>query len=346
MTYNELLEQESWYEKCVEILHRDRYRCQKCGALGYHNNAFYECQTADELDSFLKGMLIKGDKPSAFLDRIKEDANLKGFFINSGKGLTDMQCIGDKYLSDLTISVDKIGRISRKALIVSKNKILDKKCRGSFIYEKDVVVPQDTNFVFSSGSLGRPNLDNYEPEAGICLFLGSSYFDNYIVRIERRWPAGANGDDHGVVLWGSVFMSICYQDCCITLEFLDETSFDNDGNRLKEPIVPKSLNIHHKFYIDGKKPWEYDNDVLVTLCEDCHCDTHTSAKTPVYKELYGRQILRYAEICDRCAGRGYLPQYRHVEGGICFKCRGEGVIADPKDIERFMQKYWKTSTNS
>lgn len=38
MTYNELLKQESWYEKCVEILHRDKYRCQKCGALGYYLN--------------------------------------------------------------------------------------------------------------------------------------------------------------------------------------------------------------------------------------------------------------------------------------------------------------------
>lgn len=36
MTYNELLKQESWYEKCVEILHRDKYRCQKSGALGYY----------------------------------------------------------------------------------------------------------------------------------------------------------------------------------------------------------------------------------------------------------------------------------------------------------------------
>lgn len=33
MTYNELLKQDSWYEKCVEILHRDKYRYQKCGAI-------------------------------------------------------------------------------------------------------------------------------------------------------------------------------------------------------------------------------------------------------------------------------------------------------------------------
>ena len=27
--------------------------------------------------------------------------------------------------------------------------------------------------------------------------------------------------------------------------------------------------------------------------------------------------------CSRCSGSGRLPQYNHIEGGICFKCRGE-----------------------
>lgn len=30
------------------------------------------------------------------------------------------------------------------------------------------------------------------------------------------------------------------------------------------------LHVHHKEYIDGNDPWEYDNKYLVTLCEDCH----------------------------------------------------------------------------
>lgn len=30
------------------------------------------------------------------------------------------------------------------------------------------------------------------------------------------------------------------------------------------------LHLHHKFYIDGIEPWEYPNDVLLTLCRDCH----------------------------------------------------------------------------
>lgn len=31
-----------------------------------------------------------------------------------------------------------------------------------------------------------------------------------------------------------------------------------------------TLHIHHHQYNKGASPWEYDNDLLVTYCEDCH----------------------------------------------------------------------------
>jgi len=31
-----------------------------------------------------------------------------------------------------------------------------------------------------------------------------------------------------------------------------------------------SLNAHHLYYEKGKKPWEYDDEVIVTLCQKCH----------------------------------------------------------------------------
>ena len=30
------------------------------------------------------------------------------------------------------------------------------------------------------------------------------------------------------------------------------------------------LNVHHGFYARGVNPWEYSDDTLWTLCEDCH----------------------------------------------------------------------------
>ena len=31
-----------------------------------------------------------------------------------------------------------------------------------------------------------------------------------------------------------------------------------------------TLHIHHKLYEYGKEPWQYDNDLLITLCAGCH----------------------------------------------------------------------------
>jgi hypothetical protein len=30
-------------------------------------------------------------------------------------------------------------------------------------------------------------------------------------------------------------------------------------------------------------------------------------------------------ICPKCGGRGYIPRYQHVSGGVCFVCKGSGV---------------------
>lgn len=33
-----------------------------------------------------------------------------------------------------------------------------------------------------------------------------------------------------------------------------------------------TLVVHHRDYLPGKEPWEYPDDLLITLCEDCHIE--------------------------------------------------------------------------
>ena len=40
----------------------------------------------------------------------------------------------------------------------------------------------------------------------------------------------------------------------------------------------KQIQVHHRFYIKGREPWEYDNDVFQVLCEDCHAKGHKKDK--------------------------------------------------------------------
>lgn len=32
----------------------------------------------------------------------------------------------------------------------------------------------------------------------------------------------------------------------------------------------KTLHVHHCFYVTGRDPWEYDDDLLMLLCDECH----------------------------------------------------------------------------
>jgi hypothetical protein len=32
------------------------------------------------------------------------------------------------------------------------------------------------------------------------------------------------------------------------------------------------LQVHHKNYINGNEPWEYENNELITLCSHCHLE--------------------------------------------------------------------------
>ncbi len=39
-------------------------------------------------------------------------------------------------------------------------------------------------------------------------------------------------------------------------------------------VDDRPLHVHHKAYRNGAAPWEYADDELLVLCEDCHRDEH------------------------------------------------------------------------
>ena len=50
--------------------------------------------------------------------------------------------------------------------------------------------------------------------------------------------------------------------------------FKLKGKACSKCGATKHLQVHHLYYQDGKKPWEYPNDALVVLCKKCHEETH------------------------------------------------------------------------
>ena len=93
----------------------------------------------------------------------------------------------------------------------------------------------------------------------------------------------------------------------------------------KIPKYTLSLQVHHKYYVLGNEPWEYNNEALVTLCNECHEARHNNEDIPVYGiECGGLQIYPDYHVCYKCGGEGYFPEWEHIEDGICFNCWGSG----------------------
>lgn len=94
--------------------------------------------------------------------------------------------------------------------------------------------------------------------------------------------------------------------------------------RVPQTIItnkPYHLEVHHKYYILNKLPWEYNESALVALCNWCHSDIHKNEIIVMYQD---ETLKNFDELvsCNRCNGTGFIPEYSHVQGGVCFECHG------------------------
>lgn len=85
-----------------------------------------------------------------------------------------------------------------------------------------------------------------------------------------------------------------------------------------------TLHVHHKYYLENHKPWEYDDNVLVTLCENCHKLIHENqdGKTDVCSigELYYYEHSDFVNYClvyyiDYELGNAFLLSVDSGSGG-------------------------------
>lgn len=56
------------------------------------------------------------------------------------------------------------------------------------------------------------------------------------------------------------------------------------------------LHVHHKWYVSGRKPWEYSGKAYVTLCGVCHSSEHEIESTA--RELIAAVFLHRGLLFD------------------------------------------------
>lgn len=55
----------------------------------------------------------------------------------------------------------------------------------------------------------------------------------------------------------------------------------------------KNIQVHHKYYIEGRMAWEYPvNHCLITLCRDCHALEHDKVPERQPVKTIGQVMIR------------------------------------------------------
>lgn len=109
-----------------------------------------------------------------------------------------------------------------------------------------------------------------------------------------------------------------------------------------------NLNVHHLSYEKGKLAWEYPNENLITLCQDCHEKEHDIAPYPkigkfytfyhsdywndmlCYHIDYQNELVYLFGIDMGSYGSGYIYVFSFTE--FFSKCSYSNVFFD-KDVE-------------
>jgi len=95
--------------------------------------------------------------------------------------------------------------------------------------------------------------------------------------------------------------------------YVRERVLERDGYRCAVCRTGKNLQVHHMYYLAGKKAWEYNDSALTTLCDACHKKEHQKQigrlKPNRLDEALERLVIVASGVCDWC-----LKQFPEDDG--------------------------------
>lgn len=86
------------------------------------------------------------------------------------------------------------------------------------------------------------------------------------------------------------------------LEIMNRDDFRCQACRSKD----KTLNVHHRFYQRGNDPWDYENEMLVTLCDVCHKKMEDSIRMVAERCAFDEDMIKIMNHLGCASG---LPLY-------------------------------------
>lgn len=147
------------------------------------------------------------------------------------------------------------------------------------------------------------------------------------------------------------------------LERMQVADFACEQCRAKD----KTLAVHHRRYFKGRDPWDYPDELLHVLCEDCHACEHAmrSALYDALAEMGGEEIsyllgvakgkiaarlARYEEQMDRVFEFACLDEARGFVSQMPVLPRSKSLLAEMLmeeqlgvTVHQVARAYWKAA---
>lgn len=92
----------------------------------------------------------------------------------------------------------------------------------------------------------------------------------------------------------------------------------------------KELQVHHRVYHKGAKPWEYEDSELITLCCDCH-EEETESKQYLYQT--------FLDICSLSRKLGFSESFL-LSLLNQIRCPLENMVENPNDKDEWPIIEW------
>lgn len=63
-------------------------------------------------------------------------------------------------------------------------------------------------------------------------------------------------------------------------------------------LTSKNLDVHHKYYLQGKMAWDYPDAALMTLCRSCHGNIHKWHNVPTKQSSLDQALDRLVTVAQ------------------------------------------------
>jgi len=95
-----------------------------------------------------------------------------------------------------------------------------------------------------------------------------------------------------------------------------------------------TLNVHHLRYIEGKEPWEYEDMYYMTLCDECHTESHLDISVHTTRPSF--DIQYFVDFIEPVWIRRYFSEIEFHKGDTILTVR-DGYILDGVNLHNIMK---------